>query len=557
MKSFEGKLRLGSGIVLAVYVVQHLLNHAFGIVSFEAAEAFRTSVAVMFQIWPGQLCLYGSLLVHVFLALKSVYMKTSLRMPLWQWMQLGFGLSILPLLAGHIIGTRGMHLVGDVDPDYYYEATAFLLNPILLIKLGVLTVILWSHMVIGLHYWLRLKKHYAAFVPYLYALVVLIPALSAAGVFSLLKGAMLWVDDADRVAEIFAGVRAMDPSLLRFMQGLEVRVLAAMGVLLLAVLVARQCRLWFQLRKGVCSIEHSNGRSVRLHQGQSLLEALRVANIPHASICGGRGRCTTCRVRVRSGLSTLDAPNDLEAQALSRIVAGADIRLACQMRPHANIAITPLVMAQQSLSVALHAGGVQGHEQRVVAVFVDMRGSTSMGERVLAYDVVFILNRFFTELSLALDETHGHYAQFAGDGLMALYGIDAQRKHCACQDALNGARAMYKRLARLNLQLQEEFGEHIKMGVGIHGGEAIVGTMGPPKTPLLTAVGDNINIAARLESQTKLLGCDVIVSTETLAAENITYPEANVQDVPVRGRNDNVTVCTLSEQALLDLGAAD
>lgn len=140
---------------------------------------------------------------------------------------------------------------------------------------------------------------------------------------------------------------------------------------------------------------------------------------------------------------------------------------------------------------------------------------------------------------------------------MALYGIDAQRKHCACQDALNGARAMYKRLARLNLQLQEEFGEHIKMGVGIHGGEAIVGTMGPPKTPLLTAVGDNINIAARLESQTKLLGCDVIVSTETLAAENITYPEANVQDVPVRGRNDNVTVCTLSEQALLDLGAAD
>ena len=57
-------------------------------------------------------------------------------------------------------------------------------------------------------------------------------------------------------------------------------------------------------------------------------------------------------------------------------------------------------------------------------MFVDMRGSTNLGERVLAYDVVFILNRFFTELSSALADSHGHYAQFAGDGLMALYGLD-------------------------------------------------------------------------------------------------------------------------------------
>jgi adenylate cyclase len=553
MKHLESKLRLASGIVLAVYLAQHLINHAFGIASIEAAEAYRTSIALVFQVPPSQILLYGSFLLHALIALKTVYLKTSLRMPLWQWLQLAMGLAILPLLAGHVIGTRGMDLVAGIDPDYYYVVTAMLLSPVDFIKLAVLMLIVWVHMAIGLHYWLRLKRGYSKSVAYWYAAALLIPTLSAVGVISMYRGGISWIDNADRVGEIMSPLYAMDPSLLETMRGLGSTVLVAMALILVAVLVARQLRLWFQLRRGTYTITHNSGRELRAQVGQSLLEALRIGRIPHASVCGGRGRCTTCRVRVGAGLHALQAPNDLEAKALVRIAAGADVRLACQMYPSANIAVTPLVLAQQPLDGTLHAGGVQGHEEYAVAMFVDMRGSTSMGERVLAYDVVFILNRFFTELSLALEETHGHYAQFAGDGLMALYGINAQRKSRACRDALHGARAMYQRLARLNVQLQAEFGERIQLGVGIHGGQAIVGTMGPPKTPLLTAVGDNINIAARLESQSKTLACDVVVSVETLTAENIAYPVNNVCEVAVRGRNENVTVCTLSEEELLAL----
>jgi adenylate cyclase len=207
-------------------------------------------------------------------------------------------------------------------------------------------------------------------------------------------------------------------------------------------------------------------------------------------------------------------------------------------------------MANQSLSATLHSGGVQGHEEYVVAMFVDMRGSTALGERVLAYDVVFILNRFFTELSSALTASHGHYAQFAGDGLMALYGLEPERKSRACTDALAGAQEMFRRIENLNQQLQREFGETVQMGIGIHGGDAIVGTMGPPKTPLLTAVGDNINIAARLESQTKVLGCDLIVSVQTLEAEGIDYAAGKVQEVEVRGRDNQVKVCSFNSDRL-------
>jgi adenylate cyclase len=552
MERWVSKLRLWTGIVLASYVVQHLVNHAFGIVSIEAAEAYRLTVGSVFQTLPGLILLYTSLLFHALIALRSVYRRSTLRMSLWQWLQLILGLSVPPLVAGHVIGNRVAALFGEVDPNYYYVVTSMLQSPAFVVKLGLLILVMWIHMSIGLHFWLRLKPAYPRYMPYLYAIAVLIPALAYAGVFHMMQQASVWLDDPQRLAEIYAGIAAMDPADVRFLRGLEVQVLTIMAVILIGVLAARQIRLWIQARKGTYQITCADDRKVRALAGMSLLEALRHARIPHASVCGGRGRCTTCRVRIRSGRELLPEPEEIEARALARIGAGDDVRLACQLHPTADLAITPLVLANQPLGSALHSGGVQGHEEYVVAMFVDMRGSTSLGERVLAYDVVFILNRFFTELSDALARSHGHYAQFAGDGLMALYGLEPGRKARACADALAGAREMFRRIDTLNRQLQAEFGESVRMGIGIHGGDAIVGTMGPPKTPLLTAVGDNINIAARLEAQTKTQDCDLIVSVETLERESIDYPKDSVKSVEVRGRDNAVSICTLQHEQIPD-----
>lgn len=549
MKYLESQLRLGSGLILAAYVTQHLINHSFGIVSIEAAELYRATIGEVFQSIPGLVLLYGSLLFHLIIALRSIYRRASLRMPAWQWLQLLLGLSILPLLLGHMIGNRGYDLLGNVDPDYFFVVTSLLQKPVVLAKLVLLILVVWLHMVVGLHFWLRVKPGYPKLVPLAYALVILIPALAYAGIFNMLQQASTWQFDAERLAEIFAPVKAMDKGDLRLLAGLENKILLLLGLALLAVLVARQLRLWKQHHRSSHNVTSSSGASTRSPNGVSLLEALRNANIPHASVCGGRARCTTCRVRIGKGLDSLPAPNDLEARALARIGAASDIRLACQLYPQADLSITPLVLAGLTLD-KLHTGGVQGHEEYVIAMFVDMRGSTSLGERILAYDVVFILNRFFTELSEALSDSHGHYAQFAGDGLMALYGLDAQRKSCACSDALNGAREMFRRIDKLNQQLLEEFGESVKMGIGIHGGDAIVGTMGPPKTPLLTAVGDHINIAARLEGQTKTLGCDLLVSAQTLEKEGIGFAPELAIEVDIRGRDKPVLACAFSREQI-------
>ncbi len=556
MKNLEARLRLWTGLVLALYVVQHLVNHAFGIVSIEAAEAYRKTVGAIFQNLPGLVLLYGSLLCHALIALRFIYRRASLRMPAWEWTRLLLGLSILPLVVGHAVGNRGFDLVGDVDPNYFYVTTSLLLKPVFLYKLAVLLPVVWIHLTIGLHFWLRLRAAYPRYLPYLFALAILIPTLSCVGVYRMLEQAKTWIDDESRLDRIYAANLAMDSADVSFLQGLEARAWILMAILLSLTLIARQLRLRLQARRGLYRVDHSGGAHARALNGVSLLDAMRNAGIAHAAVCGGRGRCTTCRVRVGDGFEQLPHPNELEARALERINAAPGIRLACQLYPRANLSITPLVMPDQPIRNALHGGGVQGHEEYVVAMFVDMRGSTNLGERVLAYDVVFILNRFFTELSDALADTRGHYAQFAGDGLMALYGLDPARKDRACRDALEGAREMFRRIDGLNQQLEREFGETVRMGIGIHGGDAIVGTMGPPKTPLLTAVGDNINIAARLEAQTKTQGCDLIVSVETLEREAIAFPAGRAADIDVRGRENRVRVCTL-DRAELPLTAAD
>ena len=112
-------------------------------------------------------------------------------------------------------------------------------------------------------------------------------------------------------------------------------------------------------------------------------------------------------------------------------------------------------------------------------MFVDIRGSTALGEAKLAYDLLYILNQFFREMTKALNATNGHYSQFTGDGLMALYGLNARDPAAGAADALRGAREMLARVDQLNSRLQADLPLPMRIGIGIHFSEAIVGTMGP------------------------------------------------------------------------------
>ena len=302
----------------------------------------------------------------------------------------------------------------------------------------------------------------------------------------------------------------------------------------------RGIRNWHYRRQKPPMLAHPNGRVMPIRPGATVLETLRANGIAHASVCGGRARCTTCRVLVTKGIDRLPEPVGLETKALSRIGGTPGMRLACQIRPTADISVMPLLAADANAADGTVRGGLEGSERPITVVFVDMRGSTTLGEARLPYDVLFILNQFFHEMTKALTATNGHYSQFTGDGLMALYGLYTADPAAGAVDALRGAREMLTRLDQLNAQLRTDLREPLRIGIGIHHSEAIVGAMGPPRSQIITAIGDTVNTCARLESLTKEYDCLVIISRQAAEAAGLRLVGHELHRAPVKGRNEPV-----------------
>jgi adenylate cyclase len=547
MRRYERWLRLATGLILACYVVPHFLNHSLGVVSIDAMDRLRAPLAAWWRSAPGTVLLYGSLLSHFALALASLYRRSTLRMPAWEAAQLVLGLAVPPLLIAHIVGTRFNWLLFDHDINYKRLVGVMWADPYTALRQSVLLLIVWTHFCFGIHYWLRIQRWYAGAQPVLFAAALLIPSLALAGFAA--AGNELWpaIEGAGGTLVYFPELGRMSPEererILSWRQGLE---LAFWGFLA-ATLLAR----WLRTRLGgTYQLRHASGRVITAPIGRSILEAVRDAGLPHASVCGGRARCTTCRVRVVGGLEALPPPARAERQALERVEAPPNVRLACQTRPRADVAIVPLLPPLVDATSARRPGAARERERPVVAMFVDLRGSTRLAESRLPYDVVFIMNQFFAEMYAALRATNGYYAQFRGDGLLALYGLETDIAH-ACRDAMRGAAEMQRRLDMLSQNLKAELTEPLRIGIGAHAGVAIVGTMGPPDAPIYSAIGDNINIAARFEGMTKAYNCVLVVSAETLSHAGLDPHGSPLHRVRVRGRNERMNVYAINDPRTL------
>jgi len=544
-------LRLITGLVIASFVAGHFVNHSLGVVSIEAMDRMRFMLAVWWRSPVGTFLLYGSLLTHFSLALISLYRRSTLRMPFWEGAQLALGLAIPPLLIAHIVGTRFTWTLLGHNIDYERIVGLIWSSEWSTAKQVLLLLVVWGHVCAGLHYWLRLRQWYQNALPLGFAMALLLPALALAGFAS--AGFTLWpsiesVGGIHKYNVDLAGMTARDRALIaHWRDGLEYGFWIALG----ATLLAR----WLRTRiGGTYRLRHASGRVINAPVGRSILEAIRDEGLPHASVCGGRARCTTCRVRIGDGLAHLPPPGRMEAQALGRIEAPTNVRLACQCRPTRDVTVTPLLPPNAGPSSALQPrSGAQGRERPIVAMFVDLRDSTHLAEGRLPYDVVFIMNQFFAEMHAALRTTGGYYAQFRGDGLLALYGLESSLT-AACRAALEGAAEMQTRIERLNQSLADELEEPLRIGIGIHAGVAIVGTLGPPDAPIYSAIGDMVNTAARLEDMTKAYGCTLVASAEVLRQAGVEPGDAPEHQVRVRGKTERLTVYAVADPRTLIQG---
>ena len=274
-------------------------------------------------------------------------------------------------------------------------------------------------------------------------------------------------------------------------------------------------------------------------------EASRLVGVPHASVCGGRGRCSTCRVRITSGLDDAPAPDEGELKVLKRINAAPGVRLACQLRPSKNIAVAPLLPPNATPKDARsRADHETGAEREIAIMFVDIRAFTKISEDKLPFDIVFLLNQYFRAMGEAIEQNGGQLDKFIGDGIMALFGIQAG-PGAGCRQALAATAQMSTALDELNRTLANDLDEPLRIGVGVHVGPVIVGEMGYQNATSVTAIGDAVNVASRLEPMTKEYGAEAIVSQEVLTTAGVPVGSFPVTTVEVHGRDAPLDVVVL------------
>jgi len=537
----RSRARLVSALVMLSFVICHFTAHAFLLVSIDAGNEALTLLLAPWLTPIGTTILATAAAVHYANALWSIYIRRWLRLSAWEWWQLGLGLAASLLITKHVIATRFAYELLGVGSDYNSVLLVqWVISPWLGVVQAAALLAVWTHACIGIHFWLRTKPWFPDWRPLFVIVGILLPTLALAGYAS--AGNQVLREARRDPAFVTATLKGAN---LTDQARAEINRMAVIGwsanlALVLFVFAARGVRYWRTRRKRPPVLSLPNGRTVMLLPGATVLEAVRAAGLPHASVCGGRARCTTCRVLVTRGLEALPRPESLEARALARIVATPGMRLACQIRPTADIAVTPLLAADASAADGRVHGGLEGRERQVTVVFVDLRGSTTMAEGRLPYDVLFILNQFVQEMAKALAATNGHYSQFTGDGLMALYGLNAPDPATGAADALRGAREMLARLEQLNRHLKTELSQPLRIGIGIHFSEAIVGAMGPPRSQIVTAIGDTVNTAARLESLTKEFNCSIVLSRRAAEAAGLDLSGHTLHQCTVKGRTGTV-----------------
>jgi adenylate cyclase len=541
-------LRLYSGLIMFAYVFTHLVNHAAGIVSPELMELFGDYTTEVWQFPPIEILLLASLVTHFLLACGRVTSRRSLRLRKSEWAQMLLGLSIPFLLFRHIIATRIIELQFGVTAEFeriLLDLAVFV--PFQGILQAITVIVVWTHGCLGIHFWLRVKPFYPKWRGVLGTLSILIPTLALAGYAAAAAEIVRRAEDGGR-RYVFGVLEEnnINQAAINFYENAIIPCTILAIALALAPFFVRQVRQTIDRVKRGPMLSLPNGRFVRVPPGATALEALRDAGVAMASVCGGHGRCTTCRLHCGSGLDHLEAPGQIEAAALKSIQAPRGMRLACQIRPQNDLAVAPLMAPNATARDGRRPGGLSGSERQVVCIFIDLRDSTKLGESKMPYDVLFILNQFFAEMTEALRGTGGYYAQFTGDGLMALYGHESEDTERTILEAFEGAAEMLRRIEGLNEHLKSELPHRLRIGIGIHMGKAIVGEMGPPGRENISAIGDTINTTARLEAETKGHGVPLVISKTLFDLGPIPLPEnAVLHEVALRGKNQSVAYYAL------------
>ena len=499
-------LRLGSGLLLFGYIALHLANHALGLVSLEVAERALAIAAAFWHSGVGSVLLYGAFAIHLALAFDAIYARRTLRMAPADLVRVFLGLGIPTLLIGHAVGTR-------LAWQIYGESTAYsrVIGSLLAAdgqgRQLALLVPGWLHGCIGVHFALVRRPTYQRLRPVLFALALLLPVLGALGFLAMARE-LQTAAVLHALSAVTPG-RANGPALAGVRQG----VLAVYAGACVLVFVSRWGRSWRERRAGSTVRIRYPGLSVAVPRGWSVLEASRGHHVPHVAVCGGRARCSTCRVRVVDGDAHCPAPTDMESATLRRIRAGQDIRLACQLRPTGDVAVVPvLAPAGPARHPAASAPAV---EKELAFACISWNNFHALSQAMLAQDEVFLVARFRRCVESATQPRKVAICNVTSDSVTLAFGVSGEPDQ-ACREALLAACSVEQGLHALAELCGRQFGARPEFGICAHVGIAALSDVDGEVPHQRVAAGPAIREMQRLRQAAARLEEKIVLSTDLL-----------------------------------------
>ena len=545
-----------SGCILFFYVFTHLLNHSLGLISLDTMEQGR---AIFLRFWRHDVLfyvLYGALSIHFLLGVYALARRRSFRMSRKEWIRNSCAVLIPFFLASHLSVTLwGSRFLGLNDSYAFMIISTYIFDPFGYIILGLMLMLVWTHGSIGIIGLIEFREFYSKRRGLFQGLILGLPLIAYGGYIR----ASIELSEASQsnpitILELIsnsnftAEIGEKIVSLSDLLQFLVYPILLSLFVAFYFI------RNLLEKRFNSIQVQYTDGTNINVSRGSSLLEASHKAGRYHESVCGGRGRCTTCRVRVTSSLGELPRPNKIEQSVINRLNFDQSLRLACQLRPETDIEINPLIKLvnhdKQNLRFS-NQENLSGIEKETVIMFCDLRGFTRLSDGKMPFDVVFILNKYFKLVTDAVEENKGRIDKFIGDGVMAIFDKDTTISK-NCKNALKGAAMITTYLNDLNDELSTEDIEPLRLGIGIHSGNAIIGKMGYGEASTDTAIGDTVNVASRLEQLTKDYSCQLMFSSTVAENAELDKTKLNSVKTKIRGKKDYLEAfyCSSADEAI-------
>jgi len=288
-------------------------------------------------------------------------------------------------------------------------------------------------------------------------------------------------------------------------------------------------------------------KTVLADPAETILQTSLRSGIPHTHACGGKARCSTCRVSIIDGLEHCSPRNVKERSMAERLRFSAGIRLACQTRVTGDVKLRRLVLDADDASLTDQRGcrldpRLVGEEKRVAVLFADIRGFTAFAEQLPPYDVIHALNRYFCRMEEIIRSHGGYVDNYLGDGLLAIFG--AGNQEAVPLGAVAAGIDMLEAVDKLEPYYASTYGQALRIGIGVHYGEVVLGSVGPRGRSRVTAIGDAVNFASRIESANKAARTRFLISSDTYRHVKERVAANRLEGVALPGRTHR---CTLYE----------